>query len=68
MEPNGTINPDDENAELLPKASCLRVDDMDVYTRIVSYNEQVSQPSDKFVQRAKWVPLSHRYDVFTQTQ
>ncbi len=53
---------------MLPKSSCLRVDDLDVYTRITSYNENISIPTEKFVQRAKWVPMTHRFDVFTQTQ
>jgi len=49
LEPNGSINPDDILSEMLPKSSCLRVDDLDVYTRITSYNENISLPTEKFI-------------------
>jgi hypothetical protein len=64
LEPNGTINLDDLNAENLPKFSCLRQDDLDVYARITSYLEKIALPTEKFVQRAKWVPMTHRFDIF----
>jgi hypothetical protein len=25
-------------------------------------------PTEKFVQRAKWVPMTHRFDIFQKTQ
>jgi hypothetical protein len=38
MEPDGSINPEDIDADLKQKKhSSLRIDDIDVYSRIVSY-------------------------------
>ena len=39
-ENNGEIVRDDLNAESLPKQSALRIDDMDVYNRVVTYDEK----------------------------
>ena len=37
LENDGTIQREDLNAESLPKQSALRIDDMDVYSRVVTY-------------------------------
>lgn len=58
------INPDDVDVEELKKHCTLRVDDIDVYNRIVSYEDQCNKPAEKFINRAKWVPLSHRFDIY----
>jgi hypothetical protein len=52
----------------MPKHCSLRVDDIDVYQRIVAYDEKCNRSASKFINRTKWVPLSHRFDVFTQAQ
>lgn len=64
IEPNGQINSDDLNVEELPKHSTLRIDDFDVYNRIVGYEEQCDAASLKFISRAKWAALSHRSEIF----
>lgn len=47
-----------------PPLSTLRVDDIDVYMRIVNYEEQSTRKTEKFIQRAKWTPLSHRFEIY----
>lgn len=59
---------DDINVESIPKQSSLRVDDLDVYNRIVTYEEKCSRATSKFINKAKWAPLSHRFDVYTRHQ
>ena len=54
--------------ENLPKYCSLRVDDLDVYTRITGYEEKCSRAVEKFINRAKWAPMSHRFDIYTQAQ
>ena len=69
MEPNGEIVKEDRHVEELnPKVSALRIDDIDVYIRVTSYEEKVNRSTDKFINRTKWLPMSHRFDVFKQTQ
>ena len=68
LEPNGEISPEDLNAESLPKQCSLRIDDIDIYQRIVGYEEKCNRSAEKFINRTKWVPMAHRFDVFTQTQ
>jgi hypothetical protein len=67
-EPNGDISKDDLLVEKLPKYCALRVDDLDVYTRITGYEEKCARAAEKFVNRAKWVPMSHRFEIYSQTQ
>ena len=55
-------------AEELPKQSALRIDDLDVYNRIVTYEQKCSSASDKFVHKAKWMPMTRRFDVYTKHQ
>lgn len=64
LEANGDIVHDDLHAESLPKQSALRIDDMDVYNRIVTYEEKCSRAANKFINKAKWAPLSHRFDAY----
>ena len=45
LEANGEIVRDDINVESLPKQSALRIDDMDVYNRIVTYEEKCGRAS-----------------------
>ncbi len=66
IEPNGLINQDDLNVESLKKHCTLRVDDLDVYNRIICYEDRCNKHADKFINRAKWVPLSHRFDIYVQ--
>ena len=51
----------------LHQASSLRVDDIDVYLRIVTYEEKINKQANKFIQRMKWLPLSHRFEVFEES-
>jgi len=44
--------------------SALREDDIDVYMRIITYDEKITKHAEKFIQRAKWVPFSKRFDVY----
>ena len=57
---------DDKGVGNLPKYCAPRVDDLDVYTRIVGYEEKCNRASEKFLNRAKWVPMSHRFDIYSQ--
>jgi len=66
LETNGDIVRDDINVESLPKQSALRLDDLDVYNRIVTYEEKCARGATKFINKAKWAPLSHRFDVYTR--
>ena len=68
LEPNGEIMLEDLHAESIPKHNSLRLDDLDVYTRIASYEEKCNRAAQRFINRAKWAPLSHRFDIFTQAQ
>lgn len=52
----------------LPKSCSLRIDDIEVYSRIIAYETKCNRAIQKFVQRAKWVPLSQRFEIYTQTQ
>ena len=52
----------------MPKHCSLRVDDIDIYQRIIGYAEKCNRSAEKFISRTKWVPMAHRFDVFTQTQ
>lgn len=47
-----------------PPLSTLRADDLDVYMRIVTYEERVSRKAEKFIQRVKWTPLAHRFQIY----
>ena len=67
-EANDEIVRDDLNVESLPKQSALRIDDMDVYNRIVTYEEKCGKPAQKFVNKCKWAPMSHRFDVYSKHQ
>jgi hypothetical protein len=50
LEPNGIINKEDlHKAENTVKHCSLRIDDIDVYTRIVSYETKCSRAAEKFV-------------------
>jgi len=64
LEANGDIVHADLHAESLPKQSALRIDDMDVYNRVVTYEEKCSRAANKFINKAKWAPLSHRFDAY----
>jgi hypothetical protein len=56
------------NVDEKEKKHCsLRVDDIDIFTRIVSYESACNKPVEKFINRAKWVPLAHRFDVYKQS-
>jgi hypothetical protein len=48
----------------MQKHCSLRVDDIDVYTRIVGYEAACNRLAETFVNRAKWLALSHRYEVY----
>jgi hypothetical protein len=65
VEPNGEISPDDLMVEKLPKYCSLRIDDLDVYTRINGYEEKCLRAAEKFVNRSKWASMSHRFEIYT---
>ena len=53
---------------MIPKQSALRTDDLDVYNRIVTYEEKCSRGATKLINKAKWAPLSHRFDIYLRHQ
>ena len=50
-----------------PPLSALRADDIDVYLRVAAYEEKCTRKAERFIQRAKWVPLSHRFDIYSES-
>ena len=50
-----------------PPSSTLRADDIDVYLRLITYEEKITRLADVFVNKAKWVPLTKRYDIYKQS-
>ena len=44
--------------------SLIREDDIEIYTRAVSYRNKVSRVVNKFMSRLKWMPLQHRFEIF----
>jgi hypothetical protein len=50
-----------------PPLSAIREDDIEVYLRIVTYNERCTMNTQKFIQHAKWVPMSHRFEVYSDS-
>jgi|LauGreDrversion4_2_1035121.scaffolds.fasta_scaffold3868905_1 hypothetical protein len=44
--------------------SALRSDDIDVYLRCATYEEKVTRLADRFIQHAKWLPITERFNVF----
>ena len=68
LEANGDIQRDDLKVEDIPKQSALRLDDLDVYNRIVTYEEKCSRGANKFINKTKWTPLTHRFDVYMRHQ
>lgn len=47
-----------------PPLSALRADDIDVYLRLATYEEKITRKADRFIQRAKWVPMAHRFHAY----
>ena len=50
-----------------PALSALRADDIDIYLRNTTYQEKITRKADKFVQRAKWVPMSQRFELYSDS-
>ena len=48
----------------LEPQSLLREDDIEIFTRSVTYRNKVSKVVNKFMSRLKWVPMLHRYEIF----
>ena len=65
-EANDEIVRDDLNVDSLPRQSALRIDDLDVYNRIVTFEEKCGRAATKFVNKAKWAPLSYRFDIYSR--
>ena len=47
--------------------SVLRLDDIDVYLRSITYEEKIMRMADRFVQRVKWLPSSHRFEIYKES-
>lgn len=45
-------------------ASCLRIDDLDVYMRVSTYEEKINKTAETFIHNVKWLPLSQRFEIF----
>jgi hypothetical protein len=43
------------------------MDDIDVYLRQVTYEQKINREAERFIQRCKWVPLSHRFEIFQES-
>ena len=56
-----------EVIEEKPPSSTLRADDIDVYLRLITYEEKITRLADVFVNKVKWVPLTKRYDIYKQS-
>ena len=52
-----------ENVDLKPQ-SLLREDDLEIFTRSVSYRNKVSKVVNKWMSRLKWLPMLHRFEVY----
>jgi hypothetical protein len=52
------------DSEFRPPLSALRADDIDVYLRLTTYMDRVTRGTDRFIQRAKWVAFSHRWEIY----
>jgi hypothetical protein len=37
-----------------------------VYLRIVTYEQKTMRDAEKFIQRIKWVPMMHRFEIFQE--
>jgi hypothetical protein len=44
--------------------SLIREDDVEVYLRQVTYDQQVNRVMAKFLSRLKWLPLYRRFDIW----
>lgn len=45
-------------------ASALRIDDLDVYMRVATYEEKINKDAELFIHHVKWLPMSQRFEVF----
>ena len=52
-----------EKVDMLPQ-SLIREDDIEIFTRGVSYRNKVSKVINKYMSRLKWLPMQHRYDIY----
>ena len=48
---------------MLPQ-SLIREDDIEIFTRGVSYRNKVSKVINKYMSRLKWLPMQHRYKIY----
>ena len=47
-----------------PPLSAVRADDIDVYLRVTTFEEKITRKAERFIQRAKWLPMRHRFDIW----
>lgn len=47
--------------------SALRLDDFEIYIRAKAYESKLTRTFEKFLSRAKWIPYSHRYQIFKES-
>lgn len=48
--------------------STLRIDDIDVYLRLMTYEQRIFKNAERLIQRLKLVPMRHRFEIFTSAQ
>ena len=48
-----------------PPLSALRADDIDVYLRCITYEEKITRWVEKILAKAKWLPLTHRFEIYS---
>jgi len=54
-----------ENFDIAPQ-SLIREDDIEVYLRATTYRNKINKVLNKFLSRAKWVPLKHKFSIYEQ--
>ena len=50
-----------------PPISAIRADDIDVYLRTITYEEAITRNTERFIQRAKWIPNGQRFKIFDES-
>jgi hypothetical protein len=48
--------------------SVIRQDDIEVYLRLETYRSKLFRLSEKLVDSIKWLPYSHRFDIWKESR
>jgi hypothetical protein len=55
-----------ENVDLDPVSS-IRMDDIEIYLRQVTYEQKINKLVNKFLTRVKWIPLTKKFEIFNES-